>query len=235
MNPALSIVIPAYNEATRLGPTLERVFEWLEAEGLDAEVLVVDDGSRDDTAGLVRSYCARFEALQLLQYGGNRGKGYAVGYGVVRARGAHVLFSDADLSTPIEEYLTLAAALEGADVVIGSRAVKGSSLEKRQPLYRELMGRSFNLAVRAAVMGDFHDTQCGFKLFTAAAARQCFARRRLDGFAFDVEILYIARKLGLRTVEVPVHWQHFEASRVDPIKDSARMLVDLMRIRLLHL
>ncbi|OIP40500.1 MAG: hypothetical protein AUK47_08395 [Deltaproteobacteria bacterium CG2_30_63_29] len=232
---ALSIVIPAYNEASRLGPTLERVFEWLEAESLDAEVLVVDDGSKDDTAALVRRYCEHFGALRLLQYGANRGKGYAVGHGVVRANGEHVLFSDADLSTPIEEYFTLAAAMGQADVAIGSRAVKGSNLEKRQPLYRELMGRSFNLAVRAAVMGDFHDTQCGFKLFTAAAARQCFARRRLDGFAFDVEILYIARKLGLSIAEVPVHWQHYEASRVDPIKDSARMLADLLRIRWLHL
>lgn len=232
--PYLSIVIPAFNEEDRLGATLVRVLEWLDEWGGTAEVLVVDDGSSDGTADLVRAKGEADPRVRLLEYGSNRGKGYAVGLGVSEAVGEQILFSDADLSTPIEEYTRLAAALESAEIAIGSRALPDSRLDKRQPLYRELMGRSFNLLVQALVFPGIRDTQCGFKLFRSEAARETFSRRVIDGFAFDVEILFIARKLGYEVAEIPVIWINDEASRVDPIRHSIQMFRDILGIRRLH-
>ncbi len=232
--PRLSVVIPAYNEERRLGPTLQALATWLDADGRSAEVLVVDDGSRDDTTGVVERFAANDARFRLLRNGRNRGKGYSVGHGVAESRGERVLFSDADLSTPISELPKLEAALEQADIAIGSRALATSQLQKRQPLYRETMGRAFNLIVRAVAIGGIHDTQCGFKLFQGEVARRVFAERRIDGFAFDVEILYVAQRLGYRVAEVPVVWVNDEASRVDPVKHSLEMLRDTLKVRLMH-
>jgi len=219
------VVIPAYNEARRLPPTLERIQRHL--AGRSHEIIVVDDGSADDTAER-----ARAAGAQVLGHGGNRGKGYSVRQGMLAARGARRLMSDADLSTPIEELDRLLARMdEGYDVVIASRALPGSNVEVRQPWYRENMGRVFNLCVRALALPGLQDTQCGFKLFSAAAAERAFALARLDGFSFDVEALFVARRLGFRIAEVPVTWRNDEATRVDTLK-GALAFADLARIRL---
>jgi len=233
---ALSIIVPAYNEADRIVPTLDRLVAWIATTGLEAELIVVDDGSKDDTTGVVRAHPA-FEdgLLRLAENGRNRGKGYSVGHGVRESRGARVLFSDADLSTPIEEYSRLAAELDrGFDVAIGSRAAAGADIRKHQPLHRELMGRTFNRIVQTLVFPGIRDTQCGFKLFTADAAKTCFDHRTIDGFAFDVEVLFIARRLGLTVSEVPIAWENDEASRVSPIRHSYEMFRDILKIRRQH-
>jgi dolichyl-phosphate beta-glucosyltransferase len=231
---ALSIVVPAYNEADRILPTLARLIEWLDEDGRSAEILVVDDGSSDDTCGVVRSKAASDSRLRLLENGVNRGKGYSVAHGVRESQGAWVLFSDADLSTPVEELLKLEAGRGDAPISIGSRALPDSDLKKRQPFYREMMGRSFNLLVQTLVFPGIQDTQCGFKLFRADVARDLFERRTIDGFAFDVEVLFLARKHGHTVIEIPVVWINDEASRVDPIRHSLRMFADIMKIRGRH-
>lgn len=231
---ALSIVVPAYNEADRILPTLARLIEWLDEDGRSAEILVVDDGSSDDTCGVVRSRAASDSRLRLLENGANRGKGYSVAHGVREAQGAWVLFSDADLSTPVEELLKLEAGRGDAPISIGSRALPDSDLKKRQPFYREMMGRSFNLLVQTLVFPGIQDTQCGFKLFRADVARDLFERRTIDGFAFDVEVLFLARKHGHTVIEIPVVWINDEASRVDPIRHSLTMFADIMKIRGRH-
>ena len=223
---ALSVVIPAYNEAARLPPTLERVRAYLAQSGLSHEILVADDGSTDATAEI-----ARASGATVLGGGENRGKGHATRRGMLAARGARRLMTDADLSTPIEDLALLMARLdEGYDVAIASRALAGARIEVRQPAYREGMGRLFNLLVRAVAVPGLHDTQCGFKLFTAAAAEQAFGPARLDGFSFDVETLFIARRRGLRIAEVPVTWRNDAASRVGPL-NGFRAFADLGRIR----
>jgi glycosyltransferase involved in cell wall biosynthesis len=232
--PALSIVIPAFNEADRLAPSLARTIAWCRAERSSFEIIVVDDGSRDLTVKLTRDVAARAPELSVISLGENRGKGAAVRTGVLASRGARVLFSDADLATPIEELVKLEAALdEGADIAIASRGLPGSDIRVRQHPARELMGRTFNAFVRIAMLGGIHDTQCGFKLFTREAARDLFARATVDGFAFDVELLWLARG-RYRVSEVPVVWRHVEESKVSPGIDAARMLVDLGRIRWRH-
>jgi len=232
--PSLSIIIPAYNEEDRLGPTFERLRAWMNERARDIQVLVVDDGSTDGTADLVSSVAKSDDRISLVSNGENRGKGYSVGNGVSKATGELILFSDADLSTPLGEFDRLESAIEGHAIAIGSRALPDSRLEKRQPLYREMMGRTFNLFVQAMVFPGIRDTQCGFKLFRREAAQATFGRRKIDGFAFDVEILFIARRLGYSVAEVPVLWINDEASRVDPIRHSAQMFRDIMRIRRLH-
>jgi len=231
---ALSIVIPAYNEAERIGATLERIGAWLDEQGRAAEIVVVDDGSQDATCDVVREHAARDARLRLAENGSNRGKGYSVAHGVREARGEWVLFSDADLSTPIEELLKLETALGDAPIAIGSRALPDSDLKKRQPFYREMMGRTFNLLVQTLVFPGIQDTQCGIKLFRADVAKQLFEIRTLDGFAFDVEVLFLARREGYSVQEIPVVWINDEASRVDPIRHSLRMFGDIMRIRGRH-
>jgi dolichyl-phosphate beta-glucosyltransferase len=226
LTPELSVVIPAFNEAERLPRTLNRVRQYLEVRGRPYEIVVVDDGSKDATAALAEDAGAR-----VVSNGNNRGKGFSVRRGMLLAAGARRLMSDADLSTPIEELEPLMARMqEGYDVVIGSRALAGSRVEVHQPWLRELAGRGFNLLVRALVLPGLHDTQCGFKLFTAAAAQAAFGAARLDGFCFDVEALAIARLRGMRVAEVPVVWRNDAATRVSGLR-GAQAFADLARIR----
>jgi dolichyl-phosphate beta-glucosyltransferase len=230
--PALSVVVPAYNEALRLPATLARVREHLAARGVPYEILVVDDGSTDATADVARSAPG---PVRLLRHEPNRGKGYAVRRGMLAAAGERRLMTDADLSTPIEELGRLEAEVDrGFDVAIGSRAVAGARIEVRQPAYREAMGRLFNVLVQALLLPGLSDTQCGFKLFTAAAAETAFGACRLDGFSFDVEALYVARRRGLRIAEVPIVWRNDVATRVG-LGGGGAAFADLVRIRLLAL
>ncbi|MFQ6096723.1 MAG: dolichyl-phosphate beta-glucosyltransferase [Armatimonadota bacterium] len=233
-HPELSIIIPAYNEEERLGPTLDSVIGFADAHGLDCEIIVVDDGSTDATADVAHRRAEDDPRVRLVRNAENRGKGYSVRHGVQEARGRFILFSDADNSTPPEEMPKLLSRLgeEGYDVAIGSRALKESVLEVRQPFYREYMGRTFNLIVRGLARLPFRDTQCGFKAFKAECARRLFARQTVERFSFDVEILYLAvHKFGYRVAEVPVRWINSPRSRVHPIFDSLRMLRDVFRIR----
>lgn len=227
-------MIPAYNEEARLPATIERVAEFLAQGPWDAtEILVVDDGSRDGTVRAVQEYQKKLPGLRLLRNPGNRGKGYSVRHGMLEARGQWVLFSDADLSAPIEEMAKLmeAARREGAQVVIGSRALDRSLIGVHQTGFREWAGRIFNLCVRLIVRLPFADTQCGFKLFSAKAASEIFRRAQVDRWGFDPELLFIARKLGFKTVEVPVRWNHAEGAKISVFRDSARMFYDVARVR----
>lgn len=212
MRRSISIIIPAYNEEKRLPATLSRVQEYLAASNWEfAEIVVVDDGSRDGTVKV-----AEAAGVRVLRNPGNRGKGYSVRHGMLEAKGDWALISDADLSSPIEEVERLwgAAECEHAPVAIGSRAVDRSMVGVHQPFFREMMGRFFNLMMRAVTGLPFHDTQCGFKLFESSAAREIFRRQTLDGFGFDVEVLYIASHLGYRTLEVPVRWNDVAGTKV---------------------
>jgi glycosyltransferase involved in cell wall biosynthesis len=209
---SISIIIPAYNEEKRLPATLSTVKAYLGATSWEfAEIVVVDDGSRDGTVELALQAGAR-----VLRNPGNRGKGYSVRHGMLEAQGDWLLFSDADLSTPIDELEKLWSAVERAQaqVGIGSRDLDRSLIGVRQPLFRELGGRFFNLVIRLLTGLPFHDTQCGFKLFEAAAAREIFGRQRIERFGFDVEILFIAGRLGYRTLEVPVRWNDVAGTKV---------------------
>ncbi len=232
MAPAISVVIPAYNEAERLGLTLRRVVEYLRRRGAAYELLVVDDGSRDDTPGVAESLAA--EGVTLLRHDRNRGKGAAVRTGVLATRGAAVLLSDADLSTPIEDLERLEPRLADAELVLGSRAVAGARIEQHQPLYREVMGKTFNLLIRLLGVRGLRDTQCGFKLLAGAPARELFADLQIDGFAYDVELVWLARRRGYRVLEVGVTWANSPASKVHPLRDPLRMLRDIVLIRFRH-
>jgi dolichyl-phosphate beta-glucosyltransferase len=234
----LSIVIPAFNEERRLPKTMSQVLGYLagsrpQARAENTEILVVDDGSSDATADNVTQMARLHPNVRLIRNPGNRGKGYAVRNGMLQAEGEWILFSDADLSAPIEELEKLFHAVEstGAAVAIGSRALDRKLIGVRQSWARENAGRFFNLCMRVIVGLNFWDTQCGFKLFRRDAARQVFSRQRINGFGFDVEALYIARRLGFRIVEVPVRWNHVEGTKVDMFGDSARMFGDLLRVR----
>jgi len=225
---SISIVIPAYNEEKRLPATLSVVRAYLDAAPWDfAEIVVVNDGSRDGTANLARRAGAR-----VLENPGNRGKGYSVRHGMLEARGEWALFTDADLSSPIEELEKLVAAVdrEGTQAAIGSRAVDRSLIGVHQPLFRESIGRFFNVVIRILTGLPFRDTQCGFKLFQTAAAREIFRRQRLDGFGFDVEVLFIARRLGYRAVEVPVRWNDVAGTKVSMWRGAAAFL-DPLKVR----
>lgn len=233
----LSVVVPAFNEAARLGATLERVVAFLASapRWLPAEVIVVDDGSRDGTAGVVRELGGDPVELALRVHDVNRGKGAAVRTGFAGSRGRDVLLTDADLASPIEELDRLAAAAAPRAVAIGSRAVDRSRIEVRQPLHRDAMGRAFNLAVQLLAVPGVSDTQCGFKLFPGELARALAAAQRIDGFAYDVELLLLARRWGFAVREVPVRWRHVEASRVSPVRHSAEMFRDLLGLALRRL
>jgi len=229
--PALTVVIPAYQEAARIGPSLVEVERFLAARAETWEVIVVDDGSVDATASLVEEFVRSRPRFTLVRLPENRGKGAAVREGMSRSRGARVLFSDADLSTPLEELDVLDRELErGADLVLASRAVRGARLEVRQPWYRERMGKLFNVCVRLVTGIPFQDTQCGFKLLRGEVARPLAADMREDGFSFDVELVLLARGRGLDVREVPVRWHDERGSRVSPIRDAAAMLASLPRI-----
>jgi dolichyl-phosphate beta-glucosyltransferase len=226
-DPFLSVVVPAYNEESRLAPTLDRIRQYLTGRDYSAEIIVVDNGSSDGTAAL-----ARRAGVSVLSEP-RRGKGAAVRTGVLAAGGELILFSDADLSTPIEELEKLLAALEaGHDIAIGSRGLPDSKLPVRQPWYRELVGRAGNVLVRLVAVRGIADTQCGFKLFSRSAARRLFEAQRTTGIAFDMEILFLAQRLGLKIAEVPVTWIDNPDSRISRVWDSLDALKDLLRIRL---
>jgi dolichyl-phosphate beta-glucosyltransferase len=232
LDPTYSIVIPAYNEGKRIGPTLERVLTYVHTQGWDAEVIVVNDGSRDNTVEIVRSFAANNPALHLLENPGNRGKGYSVRNGMLNARGRIVLFSDADLSSPIEEAPKLFKALEnGADIAIGSRWLRAETQTQRQPLHRQIFGRIFNILLRLTLGLHFADTQCGFKAFKRAAAQEIFPHQQIERWGFDPEILFLAQKLGFKIQEVPVAWGHSGETRIHPIIDGAKMFQEMLRIR----
>jgi dolichyl-phosphate beta-glucosyltransferase len=227
-----SIVIPAYNEGERLGATLEKVLGYVRSQGWNAEVIVVNDGSRDNTAELVRAFAAKDPVLRLVENPGNRGKGYAVRNGMLNARGEIVVFSDADLSSPIEEMPKLLAALAaGADIAIGSRWLQAELQTQRQSLHRQLFGRIFNALNRIILGLQFKDTQCGFKAFTRRAAQTILPLQRIERWGFDPEILFLACKFGFRVKEVPVHWGHAGGTRISPLMDGARMFQEMVRIR----
>ena len=227
----LSVVIPAYNEEQRLGQTLRVIQGYLQRQPYPAEIIVVDDSSQDRTASIVRACDGWLPPIYVLQNGQNRGKGFSVRQGFWQARGAYLLFSDADLSTPIEEVEKLFAALhEPCDVAIGSRALPSSHVEVHQPWYREHMGRLFNVFVQALAVPGIRDTQCGFKGFREAALAIC-QRMTTERFGFDVEMLYLARRLGYRVREVPVVWRNSPQTRVRVWHDSVSMMGDLVRIR----
>jgi dolichyl-phosphate beta-glucosyltransferase len=227
-----SIVIPAYNEGQRLRATLEKVLGYVRRQGWDAEVIVVNDGSRDNTAEIVREFAEKDSLLRLVENPGNRGKGYSVRNGMLKARGEVVLFSDADLSSPIEEMPKLLDALaRGADIAIGSRWLKVELQTQRQSLHRQLFGRVFNLLLRIILGLKFKDTQCGFKAFTRRAAQTILPLQRIERWGFDPEILFLARKFGFRVEEVPVLWGHSGGTRINPLVDGARMFQEMLRIR----
>jgi len=233
--PYLSIVIPAYNEGKRIGTSLDRIADYLGAQAYTYEVLVVDDGSRDGTFGICRAFASKHGWLKALRCSVNRGKGHAIRMGVLAAEGEHILVCDADLATPIEEIAGFWRYLEeGADIVIASRPLRESRLLKRQPPYRELAGRIFNLLVRAVAVRGIHDTQCGFKLIRGKAAGSIFPLCSSNGFSFDIEVLHVAQKLGFRIKEVPVHWFHRQGSKVKLLRDGVRMLFDLLKICVRH-
>lgn len=228
----LSLIIPAYNESDRIGTSLEKTLEWASAQPLSVEVLVVDDGSRDNTVEVASRYAG--ETIRVLEQPRNFGKGAAVRRGMLEARGAKRIFSDADFSTPITEASRVLAELDSFDVVIGSRAIDSSYIKEHQPWYRESMGKAFNLLVQLLAVPGIHDTQCGFKGFRARAAEELFSRTKIDGFGFDVEVLYIARRLGFSIKEIPVEWYNDPRSTLNPVADSLKMLVELLRVRRLH-
>ena len=230
----LSLIIPAYNEALRLDPTLRMVEEYLTRQNYSAEVIVVDDGSHDGTADVARNWAATAPVSgRVLRLDTNRGKGNAVRAGMQSASGDFRVFYDADASTPIEELEKLWPHFEqGADIVIGSRALAASALRVRQAWYREQMGRVFNLLLRFFRLTSFRDTQCGFKGFRANAAEAVFGRLTRERFSFDAEVLFIAQRLGYSIVEVPITWSNAPASQVHPLRDSLRMMMDILIIRL---
>jgi glycosyltransferase involved in cell wall biosynthesis len=227
----VSFVIPAFNEATRILETLRKIAEYRKHVSFESEILVVDDGSTDETAAIVERL--DYPGLGVIRNGTNRGKGYSVKCGVLAATGDYVLFSDADLSTPIEETTNLLAIAikEHADVVVGSRALDRRYIQKHQSAVREGGGRLFNVMVRLLLGLKIHDTQCGFKLFKRERVESAFQKQTTDGFGFDPELLFIMSRQGLTIVEVPVRWSHTEGSKIRFFRDGARMLTDLLRIR----
>jgi dolichyl-phosphate beta-glucosyltransferase len=234
LGPALSVVIPAYNEERRLGASLRRIAEYFRSTGVSPEIIVVDDGSRDGTASVGREFLALYDGPgALLLNHRNRGKGYSVRRGVLAAAGERVLITDADLSTPVEEAHALLEAQEreGAHIVIGSRALPGSRIEVHQPALRERLGMLFNRIMRMLTGLPYRDTQCGFKLLARSAAQPLARAMSVDGFAFDVELLWLARRAGLRVHEQPVRWRNSRGSSVSLLRDAPRMLWDLMLLR----
>jgi glycosyltransferase involved in cell wall biosynthesis len=224
--------VPAYNEGARIGATLEKILEHLRRESWNAEVLVVDDGSRDNTLEIVQRFAVRDPAVRILRNPGNHGKGYSVRHGMLEARGKVLLFTDADLSSPISEAGKLFAALaSGSDIAIGSRWLDPSLQFQRQSLKRQALSRVYNLFLRMILLFPYQDTQCGFKAFTREAAAEIFPRQRIMRWGFDPEILYLAHWLRLSVAEVPVAWGHEEGSQLHVWRDGARMAWDALRIR----
>ena len=228
----LSIVVPCYNEEQRLPRTIEKIESYLDGKRADYELILVDDGSVDGTRRVMEEAATAHPLVRVEALPHNRGKGRALALGVEAAKGDEVLLTDADLSTPIEELDKLQAALrDGAGVAIGSRALRGSRVEVSQPLYRVLMGKGFNLIVQAVLLPGIWDTQCGFKLFRADVARRVFAGLSTDGFAYDPEVLFRARRQGVKIVEVPVVWRNSAETKVRAFSSSLDMLKHVVRVR----
>lgn len=232
----LSIVIPAYNEEKRLANTLTSINSYLTSQRYDFEVIVVDDGSKDKTKQVALEHVLyRNGKLKLIENGVNRGKGYSVKRGILEARGENILFTDSDLSTPIEEIRKLLSFLNsGYDIVIGSRAVFGADIKIHQPFYRECMGKIFNFLVQFFVLKGIRDTQCGFKLFKAAVVKDIAKELKIDGFAFDVEMLYLAQKKCYKSKEVPIIWNNSFESKVNASRHSFDMFKAILTIKKLH-
>lgn len=227
-----SIIIPAYNESERLTVSLPKVLEYIDKQALQAEIIVVNDGSSDSTADVVRRFALLHPEVRLVENPGNRGKGYSVRNGMLQAQGDVLLFTDADLSSPITEASKLFEAIEGgADVAIGSRWLRAELQTERQPWHRQLYGRLFNLGLRLVLGLQYRDTQCGFKAFTHAAAHTVFSRQRVERWGFDPELLFLADKFKLRTAEVPVEWAHDHRSKISPVRDGLRMGVEMLSVR----
>lgn len=230
-SPELSVIIPSFNEEERLPAALEKVANYIRTRRPNTEVIVVDDGSTDRTAAVAESWRDRIPQLRVVGNGINRGKGFSVRHGSLEATGEMILFTDADLSSPIEEGEKLYAALKDHDVAIGSRAIDRSLIEVRQSLFREVAGVVFNRIVRVILRLPFVDTQCGFKAFRREPCRIIFEQQSIERFGFDPELLYLARHHGLSTVEVPVRWAHSPATKVSMMRDSLQMFLDVFVIR----
>lgn len=230
--PELSVIIPAYNEANRIGATLEKISVYLGQRGISYEIIVVSDGSDDSTDSIVNSYAGDNTSIRLISYQPNQGKGYAVRMGMIDARAENVLLTDADLATPIEDIELLEKSAEsGVQVVVASRALKESTIIGWRPWYRELSGIVFNKFVRLFAVRGIHDTQCGFKYFTDDSARKIFSVARVNGFGFDVEALYLASKFGFNMGEVAARWNNSPSTKVSVLKHTLPMLLDIMRVR----
>ena len=227
----LSIVIPAFNEERRLPPTFEKIAAWLRTKQIIVEVIVVDDGSTDGTARVAQEAARILPSIRVLRNGQNYGKGYSVRHGMREARGRVALFTDADLSAPIEEADKLLAALDSSDVAFGSRALNRRLISVHESRFRELAGILFNKMVKAVLWIPFVDTQCGFKAFRMDRARIVFEQQRIERFGFDPELLYLARRHGLRAVEIPVRWAHDPHTKVNMLRDSVLMFAELLAIR----
>ena len=230
-SPALSIIIPSYNEEFRLPPSLEQIGFYIQKSGRETEVLVVDDGSTDQTAAVAEAFRPQIPLLRVVKNGENRGKGYSVRHGMFEARGEIVLFTDADLSAPIEEADKLLAAMPEYDVAIGSRALDRNLIAVHESKFREFAGIVFNKIVRIVLWLPFVDTQCGFKAFRRERCRVIFEQQRIERFGFDPELLYLARHHGLKSVEIPVRWAHSPATKVNMFRDSVQMFLDVFTIR----
>ena len=232
--PFYSIIIPAYNEAERIGASLDRILSYIAESRWSAEIIVVNDGSRDNTSEVVQEYSGRNPIIRVLENPGNRGKGYSVRNGMLNASGQVLLFTDADLSSPIEEANKLFAVIENgqADVAIGSRYLQSELQTRKQPLHRRMLGRAFNVALRTILGLSFVDTQCGFKAFNRKAVTTIFPNMKIERWGFDPEILFLARRYGLRVAEVPVTWAHDHRSKISPMRDGTRMLGELLRVRM---
>ncbi len=227
-----SIVIPAYNESARITASLDKILAYIEQNHWDAEVLVVNDGSRDDTADIVRQYAQRSPIVRLIENPGNRGKGYSVRNGMLQARGDIQIFSDADLSSPIYETARLIKEIDkGADVAFGSRWLQADTQTERQPILRQIAGRVYNLLLRVILGLNYKDTQCGIKAFTREAAQKVFTRQKIERWGFDPELLFIARKFKMKMVEVPVEWAHDDRSKINPVVDGFKMGMEMLKIR----
>ena len=229
--PFLSVVIPAFNEERRILPTLQKLAAYLAGIRYTAEILVVDDGSSDRTCAVVREFARQTPMSVRISEQPHGGKGHAVRAGMLEARGSYRFLCDADLAMPVEELAKfLPPTLADVDVAVGSREAPGAR-RYQEPPHRHFMGRVFNLWVRILTVNGIRDTQCGFKCFTAPAAEALFSQQRLNGFGFDVEVLFLAQKGGLRMVEVPINWYHQQESKVKPLEDTFKMLFDAVRVR----
>jgi dolichyl-phosphate beta-glucosyltransferase len=229
--PKLSVIIPAYNEQHRLPATLASVHEYLSKRGGEFEVLIVDDGSVDDTAKVVEDFAVAHPGVRLVTYHPNAGKGHAIRTGILAATGDLLLINDADGSSPIEEVERLERGIaDGADVAIGSRAKPDDSRHVQALAYRKFIGNTFNFIVQKVLLPGIYDTQCGFKLFKAEPGREIFSVAKIDGFGFDVEVLHIARVRGYRIAEVPINWHNVEGSKVNLLVDSPKMFIDVLKV-----